>query len=251
MANLCDGLEPSPMPGGAFATTHWSVVLAARERGDSPQATAALEKLCRAYWYPLYAYVRRQGCSPEDAQDLTQEFFARLLAKDYLAAVHPEKGKFRWFLLSAVKRFLHNEQQRALAAKRGGGAFHVPFDGEKAEDRYRLEAADHLTPDKLYDRVWAVNLIEAANRSLEEEYRLEGKAGFFEQLKVFLSGDRCGLAYVEIGARLEMTEGAVKVAVHRLRHRYRDVLREQIAQTVTTRTEIEEELRDLWAIFSE
>lgn len=233
-----------------FVTTHWSVVLAA---GDptSPHAAEALEKLCRAYWYPLYAYVRRQGHGPEDAQDLAQEFFARLLGKGYLAAVHPEKGKFRWFLLSAVKRFLNNEQERALAGKRGGGAIHVPFDGEKAEDRYRLEAANHLTPDRLFDRAWAVNLIEAANRSLEEESVLEGKGEVFEQLKVFLSGDRSARTYADVGARLRMTEGAVKTAVHRLRHRYRDALREQIAQTVTTRTEVEEELRDLLAVFSE
>jgi DNA-directed RNA polymerase specialized sigma24 family protein len=249
MTTASDGVEPSPGPGGLFATTHWSVVLAARDP-DSPRAAEALEELCRAYWYPLYAYVRRQGYSPEDAQDLTQEFFARLLAKGYLTAVHREKGKFRWFLLSAIKRFLNNEQQRALATKRGGGVFHVPFDGEKAENRYRLEAADHLTPDKLYDRAWAVNLIEAANRSLEEEYLLEGRAECFERLKVFLSGDTPQVRYADVGAALHMTEGSVKVAVHRLRHRYRDVLREQIAQTVATRTEIEEELRGLLAIFA-
>ena len=235
--------------GGVFATTHWSVVLAAAE-GDSPQAIKALEALCREYWYPLYAYVRRQGRSPEDAQDLTQEFFSRLLAKDYLEAVRPEKGKFRWFLLSAVKRFLNNQQQRALAAKRGAGALHLPFDGERAEDRYRLEAANHLTPDKLYDRAWAVNLIETANRSLEEEYLLEGKMDLYQRLKGFLSGDKTDLSYAEVGAQSQMSEGAVKVAVHRLRQRYRGVLREQIAQTVTTRTEIEEELRDLLAAFS-
>ena len=249
MTTPSDDGESTGQLGGWFVTTHWSVVLAARDP-DSPRAAAALEELCRAYWYPLYAYVRRQGCHPEDAQDLTQEFFARLLAKGYLAAVHPEKGKFRWFLLSAIKRFLSNEQQRALAAKRGGGAFHLPFDGEKAEDRYRLEAAEQLTPDKLYDRAWAVNLIEAAHRSLEEEYRLEGKADLFEQLKGFLSGDRGDLTYADIGAQRGMTAGAVKVAVHRLRQRYRDVLREQIAQTVNTRSEIEEELRDLLAIFA-
>jgi len=244
-----DGVEPSAQPAGMFATTRWSVVLAAADRGGG-QAAEALETLCRAYWYPLYAYVRRKGYKPEDAQDLTQEFFARLLAKGYLAAVHPEKGKFRWFLQSAVKRFLGNEQERALAGKRGGGAFHVPFDGEKAEDRYRLEAADPLTPDKLFDRAWAVNLIEAANRSLEEECLLEGKGELFERLKVFFSGEQSESTYAEIGARLHMTEGAVKVAVHRLRRRYRDMLREQIAQTVSTRTEVEEELRDLLAAFS-
>ncbi len=250
MTTPSDEGEASSKRAGLFATTHWSAVLAARDPA-SPRAAEALAELCRAYWYPLYAYVRRQHRNAEDAQDLTQEFFARLLTKSYLTAVHPEKGKFRWFLLSAVKRFLNNEQRRALAGKRGGGTLHVPFDGEKAEDRYRLEAADHLSPDKLYDRAWAVNLIEAANQSLEEEYLLEGKAEPFRHLKVFLSGDRTDQNYAEIGARLGMTEGAVKVAVHRLRQRYREALREQIAQTVTTRTEIEEELRDLLAVFSE
>ena len=249
MTTASEGAQPSSKAAGVFATTHWSVVLAARDP-DSPRAAAALEELCRAYWYPLYAYVRRQGCNPEDAQDLTQEFFARLLAKGYLAAVHPEKGKFRWFLLSAIKRFLSNEQHRAQAAKRGGGAFHLPFDGEQAEDRYRLEAAEHLTPAKLYDQAWAVNLIESAHRSLEEEYRLEAKADLFEQLKVFLSGEESDLTYADVGERLGLTQGAVKGAVHRLRHRYRAVLREQIAQTVNTRSEIEEELQDLLAIFT-
>jgi RNA polymerase sigma-70 factor (ECF subfamily) len=243
------GVDPPRGGPACFATTHWSVVLAAGDPA-SPRAAEALEQLCCAYWYPLYAYVRRRGYSPDDAQDLTQEFFARLLAKDYLAAVHPGRGKFRWFLLSAVRRFLSNERERASAKKRGGGTFHVPFDGEKAEDRYRLEASELLTPDKLFDRAWAVNLIEAANRSLEEEYTLEGKAEWFEALKVHLSGDEVGPTYANVGARLRMTEGAVKVAVYRLRHRYRDVLREQIAQTVTTRTEVEEELRDLLAVFS-
>ena len=249
MSGSSNAVEPSSKPAGLFATTHWSVVLAAGDP-NSAQAASALEELCRAYWYPLYAYMRGRGYSPEDAQDLTQGFFGQLLAKGYVAAAHREKGKFRWFLLSAIKRFLSNEHRRALAAKRGGGALHVPFDGERAEDRYRVEIADHLTPDKLYDRAWAVNLIEAASRSLAEEYLLEGKAGVFEQLKVFLSGDQTNLNYADIGARLQMTEGAVKVAVHRLRQRYRDALREQIAQTVNTRTEIEEELRDLLAVFA-
>ena len=175
----------------------------------------------------------------------------RLLAKDYLAAVQPAKGKFRWFLLSALKCFLVNEHERAAAGKRGGGRAAVPFDGEKAEDRYRLEAADHLSPDKLFDRAWAANLIETAHRSLEEECALEGKHALFDQLKVVLSGDRGPGTYAEIGARLGMTEGAVKVAVHRLRRRYRDLLREQIAQTVPDAQALEEELRDLLAVFLE
>ena len=159
-----------------FTTTHWSVVLAAGQ-GESPRAAQALERLCRSYWYPLYAYVRRSGHRPEDAQDLTQEFFARLLAKHYLSAVHPERGKFRWFLLSAVKRFLINERERASAAKRGGTSPHIPFDGQKAEDRYRLDAADQSTPDKLFDRAWATNLIQTTYQRFEEECALEGIKG--------------------------------------------------------------------------
>ena len=245
-----DGVEPAAKGSGLFTTTHWSVVLAAGQ-DDSPHAVQALERLCRSYWYPLYAFVRRSGHTPEDAQDLTQEFFARLLDKHYLSAVHPERGKFRWFLLSAVKRFLINERERASAAKRGGTSPHIPFDGEKAEQRYRLDAADHSTPDKLFDRAWATNLIQTTYQRLEEEYALEGKGRFFERLRVFLSGDETDVTYAEAGAELGMTEGAVKVAVHRLRRRYRDLLREQVAQTVHTAAELEEELRNLRAVFSE
>ncbi|MHC1764793.1 MAG: RNA polymerase sigma factor [Verrucomicrobiia bacterium] len=243
-------VEPGAPSAPLFTTTHWSVVLAARP-GDSSKAAEALERLCRTYWYPLYAYVRRHGYSPEDAQDLTQEFFARLLAKDYLAAVQPAKGKFRWFLLSALKRFLVNARERAMARKRGGGRAPVPFDGEKAEDRYRLEAADHLSPDKLFDRAWAANQIDAAYRCLEEECALEGKRALLERLKVILSGDREVQTYAEIGADLGLTEGAMKVAVHRLRRRYRELLREQVAQTVPDGRALEEELRDLLAVFAD
>ena len=232
-----------------FATTHWSVVLAAGQSADA-QASAALEQLCRTYWYPLYAYVRSSGNAPADAEDLTQEFFARLLAKHFLSAVHPERGKFRWFLLAAVKRFLINERERATTIKRGGTCPHVPFDGEKAEQRYRLDAADANTPDKLFDRAWAANLIQTGYQRLEEEYVLEGKGPLFAQLREFLSGDKTELTYAETGAGLGMTEGAMKVAVHRLRRRYRDLLREQVAQTVHTPAELEEELRNLQAVFS-
>lgn len=232
-----------------FTTTHWSVVLAAGG-APSPQADAALEELCRTYWYPLYAYVRSSGYSPANAEDLTQEFFARLLAKDYLAAVHPERGRFRWFLLCAVKRFLLNEQERDSAGKRGGTSRHVPFDGEKAEQRYRLDAADLNSPDRLFDRAWAANLIETTYQRIEEEYSLEGKKSLFLRLRTFLSGDKADLTYAELGAGLRMTEGAMKVAVHRLRRRYRDLLREQVAHTVHTPADLEEELRSLRAEFS-
>lgn len=239
----------SALPAGVFATTHWSVVLAAGQ-GDTPQAASALERLCRDYWYPIYAYIRPQGHSPEAAEDLTQEFFARLLAKDYLSAVRREQGRFRWFLLCVVKRFLINEGEHARAAKRGGAVRHVPFDGDTAEGRYRLEAADLSTPDKLFDRVWAVTLIEQVHRLLQEEYALEGKAELFDQLNLFLSGDKAEVTYAQAGAPLKMSEGAVKVAVHRLRRRYRELLREQVAQTTHTPAELEDELRDLRAIFA-
>jgi len=233
----------------AFTTTHWSVVLAAGQGAD-PHASAALEQLCRTYWYPLYAYIRRRGHSPADAQDLTQEFFARLLAKNYLSAAHQERGRFRWFLLCAIQRFLVNERERAQAVKRGGVAPHVPFDGAMAEGRYGLEAVDQRTPDKLFDRAWAITLLEAARQRLQEEYTLDGKTTVFEQLSAFLSGDKTGLTYAEAGMAVEMSEGAVKVAVHRMRRRYRELLREQVAQTIGNPAELEDELRQLHAIFS-
>ena len=230
----------------AFSTTHWSIVVAAGGP-DSPQAAEALEQLCRTYWYPLYAYVCRSGHSPEDAQDLTQEFFARLLARHYLAAVHPERGKFRWFLLSAVKRFLINEREHALTARRGGTHPHLPFDGERAAERYRLDAADLCSPDRLFDRAWASSLIQAAYGHLEEEYTLEGRQNLFEHLRIFLSGDKAELTQAAAGAAMGMSEGAVKVAVHRLRQRYREMLRETIAETVARPEDVEDEIRFLIA----
>jgi DNA-directed RNA polymerase specialized sigma24 family protein len=232
-----------------FTTTHWSVVLAAGG-GESPQADAALERLCRTYWYPLYVYIRGSGHTPADAEDLTQEFFAKLISKHYLLSVHQERGKFRWFLLSAVKRFLLNTREKQTAAKRGGGAMHVPFDGEKAEERYRLEVSDLESPDRLFDRAWAVRLIETTHQRLEDEYAQVGKQELFKQLTVFLAGDKTGLTYAVAGASLAMSEGAVKVAVHRLRRRYRELLREEVAQTVHTPSELEEELRNLQTAFS-
>lgn len=234
--------------GPSFATTHWSVVLAAGVTSANPGV--AWEQLCRIYWYPLYAYVRSSGYGPEDAQDLTQEFFARCIEKDYLAVVDRERGRFRWFLLCAIKRFLINEHQREVAVKRGGNRPHVPFDGERAEERYCLEASTSESPDKLFDRAWAIRVIEAAYQRLEEAYALEGKGPLLKLLREFLSGDRSESTYAEAGADLGMTEGAVKVAVHRLRRRYRDLLREEVAQTVQTSAELEEELRSLHAAFS-
>lgn len=232
-----------------FTTTHWSVVLAA-VGGESPQADAAMECLCRTYWYPLYVYIRSSGHTAADAEDLTQEFFAKLISKHYLLAVHRERGKFRWFLRSAVKRFLLNVREKETAAKRGGGAIHVPFDGEKAEERYRLEVSDFETPDRLFDRAWAVKLIETAHQRLEDEYAQGNKKELLTQLMVFVVGDKTGQTYAEVGASLGMSEGAVKVTVHRLRRRYRELLREEVAQTVHSTSDLNGELRSLQAAFS-
>jgi DNA-directed RNA polymerase specialized sigma24 family protein len=235
--------------GGLFATTHWSVVLAAAER-NTAQSAAALEQLCRTYWYPLYAYVRRRGYSPEDAQDVTQGYFARLLARDSLAAALPEHGRFRCFMLATLKRYLINCQERAGAIKRGGSAVHVPFNGGDAEEQYRLDASEQDSPDKLFDRAWALSVMEAASRHLQEEYRFEGKDKLFDRLKFFLARNETKNTYAAAGAELGMSEGAVKMAVLRLRRRYRDLLREQVAQTVSSAVNLNDEMQSLRAAFS-
>src|SRR2546427_4406204 len=172
-----------------FATTHWSVVLAAGER-DSPQASEALEKLCRTYWYPLYVYVRRQGNSPEDAQDLTQIFFSRLLEKNYVAKADRDRGKFRTFLLRSMKNFLVNEWKRAGRLKRGGGVEFISFDANVAEDRYAAEPASESNPDAAYEQRWAVTLIEQVLTALRQEFNAADKARLFEELKGFIWGDK-------------------------------------------------------------
>lgn len=229
-----------------FVTTHWSVVLTAG-KPQAAQSAQALEILCRTYWYPLYAYVRRIGNSPQDAEDLTQAFFARFLEKRWIAGVDAQRGRFRSFLLSALKHFLANEWDKARAQKRGGRMKFVSFEDGTAETRYRREPADTTAPDKEYDRRWALALLDAVLARLRKEYADEGKAGLFEHLKGTLGGDRSEVPYARLGERLEMSEGAVKVAVHRLRQRYRAILRNEIAQTVATETEVEDELRELFA----
>jgi RNA polymerase sigma-70 factor (ECF subfamily) len=241
------GFPSEPKP--EFRTTHWSVVLAARSE-VSPQAAEALACLCGTYWYPLYAYIRRRGHAPHEAQDLTQEFFARLLEKNFLAAVRQERGRFRWFLLSAVKRFLANEWNHDHAVKRGGRHTLVSLDEAIAEGRYRHEAVDQATPEKLFDQSWAMTVLEHAHERLRLEYQASGRGEIFEQLKIFLSGDRAPISHAEAGLVLGLNDGAVKVAVHRLRQRYRDCLREQIAQTVSTPAEVDEEIRQLFAAFA-
>jgi len=232
-----------------FATTHWSVVLAA-QAAHTPHAADALEKLCRTYWYPLYAYVRREGSSAADAQDLTQEFFARLLAKNYLAQVERQKGKFRSFLLAALRHFLADQRGRARAVKRGGAADCISLDAQTAEERYRLEPVDRMDAEKIYERRWALTLLEQVLRQLEAEFAATGKRQLFEQLKVFLLEEKGVGSYAESAARLEMTEGALRVAVHRLRQRYGELFRDEIAHTVARPDEIEEEVRHLLRVLS-
>lgn len=236
-----------PAPGPEyFATTHWSVVIAA-QRADSTRSQAALAHLCQTYWYPLYAFVRRQGHGPHDAQDLTQEFFARLLEKNYLAVVARERGKFRSFLLAALKHFLANEWNRSRAAKRGGGRELLSLNETDAEGRYLLEPVAETTAEKIFERRWATTLLDLVVNRLREEFALAEKTELYDALKNCLTVESRSVPYAELGARLGMSEGAVKVAVHRLRARYREVLRDEIAQTVSGPGEIEEELRHLFA----
>lgn len=231
-----------------FVTTHWSLVLSAQEK-ISPDATEALESLCRTYWYPLYAYVRRTGHSPADAEDLTQGFFTRLLEKDYLKSAAREKGRFRTFLLVAFKRFLANEWDREHALKRGGFVPAISIEQELAESRFGNEPIDRLQPDVLFDRQWATALIECVMARLEQEYLTSGRAKLFEYLRGCLARDESALPYAQIAERLNLTEAAVKMAVQRLRARYREILRDEIAHTVSSAAQVEEEIRHLFSTF--
>lgn len=215
--------------------------------GHSEQAHAALEELCGTYWYPLYAYVRRHGHSREDAEDLTQGFFARLLEKNYLEGVTAERGRFRSFLLVALKRFLANEWDRANRQKRGGGVLPLSLDWQDAETRYQINPATTLSPDKLYDRAWAVVVLERVIMRLQGEYRAEGKSGLFEQLKQFLMVGKGEIPYAQAAAAMNMSEGAVRVAVHRLRRRYRELLRDEIGQTLANPAQADEEMQALFS----
>jgi RNA polymerase sigma-70 factor (ECF subfamily) len=230
--------------------TRWSVVLAAGSR-DTAQSRVALEKLCRAYWRPIFAFVRRQGHSSPDAQDLTQEFFARLLSKNYLGAVDRARGRFRSFLLASLKHFLANEWDKAGAQKRGGHQVLIPIDAQSAETSYAFEPADGMTAEKLFERRWALTLLDQVLAALRAEYEGEGKGALFEQLKSTLTGERRTIRYAEMGERLGMSEGAVKVAVHRLRQRYRELLRAEIAETVSTPEEVESEIRALFSALAD
>lgn len=232
----------------AFKTTHWSVVLSAGHDSESV-ARQALEQLCAAYWFPLYAYVRRQGKSPEDAQDLTQDFFVRFLERGYFGLADRERGRFRTFLLTSLKRFLTEEWRHAHRQKRGGGQDFVPFAPEDAENRYANEPRDELSPDRLYDRRWAEALLERVLARLRKDYDSTGRTEVYARLQQFLWGRQAEISYAEMAAQLGMNEGAVKVAVHRLRQRFRDLLHEEVAHTVQSPDQVEAELRHLFETF--
>ena len=219
-------------------------------RGGSGDAEAALEELCRTYWYPLYVFVRRQTATREDAEDLTQAFFARFLEKNYLENLNSQKGRFRAFLLASLKHFLANEWDRAHRQKRGGGIAALSLDWQDADARYQIDPADSLTPDVLYDRAWAVTLLERVLGRLRDENAKGDKAKLFDQLKAFLMVGSNAIPYAEVAKQSNLNEGAVRVAVHRLRRRYRELLREEIGQTLSDTAQIEEEMRTLFSAFA-
>lgn len=242
-------IYPASRPA-AFTATHWSVVLAAG-RADSPAAHDALAKLCRDYWQPLYTYVRRRGLDAHDSQDLTQEFFARLLERDWLKQVQPEKGKFRSFLLVALNHFLSNEWDKRHCLKRGGGEAIVSLNDTRAEEaRLAHEPADMLTPERAFERRWALTLIERALGKLEAECKAKGRGAEFTVLQPFLSAKPDGEEYTRAAEQLGMSEGTLRVTVHRLRKKMGEHLRSEIAQTVARSEDVEAELRELFAALS-
>ncbi|HEX5218661.1 MAG TPA: sigma-70 family RNA polymerase sigma factor [Verrucomicrobiae bacterium] len=235
-----------PADGRTFVTTHWSVVLSAA-RNDTTQAHDALAKLCQTYWHPLYTYVRRRGYSPEDAEDLTQGFFAALLQRKAVSTVSPDKGRFRSFLLASLNHFLSDEWDKARAEKRGAGKV-ISFDTQAAETWLNQVPSKEISPEKAFELRWTITLLEQVYRTLEEEHQRQGKAGLFDVLRGTLAGPGNAAPYAELGQKLDLNEGAVKVAVHRLRQRYRELLRQAIFETVANDADVEEELRYLLRI---
>lgn len=234
----------------AFQTTHWSVILTARDQ-DGTAAQEALASLCSSYWYPLYAFVRRYGHGPQDAEDLTQEFFYRFLDRNWLGSVRPTEGKFRSFLLACLKHFLAKERQRANAQRRGSGRAAIPLDGKAAETRYLSEPPDKVTPEVLFERHWALAVLERTFGLLQQEYVRRGKGELFEGLKGFLPAGQDSTPRLELADRYGMSANALDVAIHRLRQRFGALLREELAQTVSSPAEAEEELRHLIAVLGE
>ena len=227
-----------------FRTTNWSLVLAAG-RDSTPDGREALSNLCESYWHPLYAYIRRQGCDVDEASDLTQSYFVQLLEKDYLNQVEPKAGRFRSFLLTTLKHFLANEWNKAHASKRGGNQTLISLDTGTAEKRYRIEPADELTPEKLFERRWTLTVLERVLDRLSAEFSKAGKSEQFEQLSPYLTGDGPQIPYKKVADRLGVDEGSVKVGVHRLRRRFGKMLQEEVAHTVSSDDQIDREIRHL------
>jgi RNA polymerase sigma factor (sigma-70 family) len=244
-----DNISQARSDADKFATTHWSVVLAAGDT-SSPQHEQALSTLCQSYWYPLYAYLRRCGYDIHQAEDNTQAFFAQMLEKHYLRKVKPKPGRFRSFLLTAIKHFLANDYDRTQALKRGGGRRLLSLDFRNAENQYILEPSHQVSAEKLYEKSWAITVLERTMDRLETELASENKQKLFDCLKVYLGAEAGSIPYHDVASELGVTEGAVRVSVHRLRERFRELLREEIAQTVTTSGEIDEELHSLFSALS-
>ena len=231
-----------------FPQTRWSVVLAARDLQNRDRAMAALEEICGAYWFPLYVYIRRRGCSPEDAEDLTQGYMAALIERDFLAEADRAKGRLRSFLLTTLKHYLSDQWIKASAQKRGGGKRAISFDAARAEQRYALEPADAASPDRLFEKRWALTLLDNVLEALRREYAATGKGDVFEALQKFLAWNSSGQAYREVASKLGMKENAVRVAIFRLRRRYGELLEAQIADTVRSPEEIPAELDYLFSL---
>jgi len=244
-----DPVSVAPQGARVFATTRWTVVLRAGG-ATSDGSAAALEQLCRTYWYPLYSYARQAGLAAHDAEDLTQSFFAYLLEKDTIARADRGRGRFRSFLLSAFKHFHANERAHQAAAKRGGGKVHLHLDGLQAEERYQHEPRTNLSPERLYDQKWAASLLDQVMQQLRTEYTTLGKGRLFEVLRSVIWGGRQEGSYEKLAQQVGISEGAFKVAVHRLRTRFKECLHQEVAQTVATPGEIEDELRHLLTALS-
>ena len=240
---------PTSSPADIFATTHWTVILRASRLTDS-QAQVALEELCRTYWFPLYAYIRRRGHTREDAEDLTQSFFSRFLEKNYLADLDSERGRFRAFLLAALKHFLANEYDRSRTQKRGGGAPHLSLNWQSADAQFQLATTAEQSPDAAYDREWALALLAKVLERMAVECAAEGRGAQFQVLRPFLTAGKGENSYSEAARSLAMEETAVRVAVHRLRKRYRELLRAEIANTLAAPSQVDEELRSLFRAFA-
>jgi RNA polymerase sigma factor (sigma-70 family) len=237
--------ESSSTPTDIFATTHWTVVLTARQ-GAQPEAQSALEELCRTYWFPLYAYVRQRGHSKEDAEDLTQAFFERFLEKNFLGGMNREQRKFRAFMLTALKHFLANEWDKSQRQKRGSGAAHLSLDWQTADTQFQIAATEASSPDRIFDREWALALLRKVITQLEAECASSGRGTQFEHLKIFLTAGKGAASYADVARDLGLEETAVRVAVHRLRKRCRQLLRAEIANTLSDPAQVDEELRTLF-----